>query len=300
MTIFNHTISREGLNDFKGYLSLPVTGKGPGIVLLHEVYGINDSLKATADRYAQMGFVVLCPNLYWRMNPNASYRPQNAGEPMSKELENDRLESYILMDRLDNALVCGDIQMAINNLRSHSSCTGKVGLIGLCLGGRCALLAASQTDADSAIAFYPTRYHDDLKATANQIKIPFLFIIPMQDPYVSDDEKNLALASAEKSYIHVINHGLRYNNKSYGPTATGSGNPFITTHIFPNQDHAFSRINGVNYQSDPDNKATSIIANHFASSLGYQPSALELHTAAAVPQPAHKNPDSKCDKPEWC
>lgn len=156
---------------------------------VHEAYGVNESLKATADRYAQMGFIVLCPNLYWRMNPDASYRPQNAGEAMTKELETDRTESYILMDNLDSALVCGDMQMALNDLRSHPSCTGKIGLIGLCLGGRCALQAAVQTDADSAIALYPPSYHNNLKTAANQVNIPFLFMTPMQDPYVSDEEK---------------------------------------------------------------------------------------------------------------
>lgn len=298
--VFNHTISQEGQNPYKGYLALPPAGTGPGIVLLHEVYGVNESLKATADRYAQMGFVVLCPNLYWRLNPDASYRPQNAGEAMSKKLEDDRLESYILMDRLDSALVCGDVQMAINALRAHPSCTGKIGLIGLCLGGRCAILASTQTDADSAVALYPTRYHDDLKAVASQIKIPFLFLVPVQDPYVSDDEKNLTVAVAGKTYINIISNDLRFHNKSYGPSTAMTGNPSITTHIFTNQDHAFSRINGINYQPEADSKATALIMDHFSSSLGYRPPATALTPSALGTSGTGRHPRDPCDKPEWC
>lgn len=93
----------------------------------------------------------------------------------------------------------------------------------------------------------------------------------MQDPYVSDDEKNLTVTTAGKTYMHIIGSGLCFHSKSYRPIAAVAGNPSITTHIFVNQDYAFSRINGVNYQPKAYSNAIVLITHHFSSSLGYRP-----------------------------
>ena len=55
---------------FRGYLAVPASGKGPGIVLCQEIFGINAYVRETADYYAEEGYVVLAPDLFWRMEPN--------------------------------------------------------------------------------------------------------------------------------------------------------------------------------------------------------------------------------------
>ena len=51
---------------YGAYLSLPPTGKGPGIVLFEEIFGVNRHIRAVADQYALDGFVVLAPDVFWR------------------------------------------------------------------------------------------------------------------------------------------------------------------------------------------------------------------------------------------
>src|SRR6202050_334003 len=54
---------------FKGYLAIPASGSGPGILLLQEIFGVNKSMREVADYYAEEGYVVLAPDLFWRMEP---------------------------------------------------------------------------------------------------------------------------------------------------------------------------------------------------------------------------------------
>ena len=54
---------------FKGYLAIPASGSGPGILLLQEIFGVNSSMREVADLYAEEGYVVLAPDLFWRMEP---------------------------------------------------------------------------------------------------------------------------------------------------------------------------------------------------------------------------------------
>jgi carboxymethylenebutenolidase len=54
---------------FKGYLTIPASGSGPGILLLQEIFGVNSSMREVADYYAEEGYVVLAPDLFWRIEP---------------------------------------------------------------------------------------------------------------------------------------------------------------------------------------------------------------------------------------
>src|SRR3970040_568998 len=55
---------------FRGYLAVPAAGKGPGIVLCQEIFGINAYIREVADHYAEEGYVVLAPDLFWRLDKN--------------------------------------------------------------------------------------------------------------------------------------------------------------------------------------------------------------------------------------
>jgi carboxymethylenebutenolidase len=290
---FNHIIAEEVGAEYKSYFALPKSGKGPGLILLHEVYGVNDSLKAIANMYAEKGFVVSCPNLYWRMDENASYRPQQPGEEMTDDLKNQRLQSYILMDRLDYANVAEDVRKAAEDLRKNPACDGKVGAMGFCLGGRCVLLAADIGGIDCGAAVYATRFEKDLENKAASVQKPLLFVVPVQDPYVSDAEKNLVLASSGDTWFHVIGDDLRYPETTWGPVASteSRGNPKISAHFFPNQDHAFIRVNGLNFDAAAASRLHEIIVNFLNESLD-----LKMNP----PEQAARTSKSRCNRPEWC
>src|SRR5215204_7220545 len=63
------TIKSFDGNEFDGYLSLPASGYGPGIVVIQEIFGVNSNVRSVADWYAAHGFVALCPDLFWRIEP---------------------------------------------------------------------------------------------------------------------------------------------------------------------------------------------------------------------------------------
>ncbi len=259
--VFNHVIAEQDGKEFKAHIEYPPNGaKGPGLILLHEVYGVNDSLIEVAKQYAQQGFVVMCPNMYWRMNPDASYRPQSPTEDLTDDLKQQRAESYKLMEGMDYSLVGPDMQTAIDDLRADPTCTGKVGAMGVCLGGRCAFLAAAETDLDAGVALYATRFKGDLPKAADVSK-PFIFVVPGKDPYVTREEKDALVDIAGASQVHVPGH------HSYKLEQTPAGNPNITTHVFPFQDHAFARVGGLHYEEAAANLAHRLATDHLKAAL---------------------------------
>ncbi|SDZ72389.1 Dienelactone hydrolase family protein, partial [Variovorax sp. YR266] len=60
----------DGSGTFRGYLALPEAGTGPGLVIAQEIFGINHTMREVADYYAEEGYVVLVPDLFWRQEPN--------------------------------------------------------------------------------------------------------------------------------------------------------------------------------------------------------------------------------------
>src|SRR6202166_616540 len=59
----------DGSGSFRGYLALPRGGSGPGLVLAQEIFGVNSTMREVADYYAEEGYVVLAPDLFWRLEP---------------------------------------------------------------------------------------------------------------------------------------------------------------------------------------------------------------------------------------
>jgi len=124
--------------DGRGYLAVPESGSGPGIVVIQEWWGLNDQIKAVCDTYAQAGFVALAPDLY---RGKLTTEPDEAG----------KLVMSLNLERAGK-----DMGGAIDALRDHPAVTSKgVGVTGYCVGGGLALLLATQRpDAVVAVAPY--------------------------------------------------------------------------------------------------------------------------------------------------
>jgi len=95
MTSRTFHIGQDGTREFTGYLALPPAGRGPGVLLLPEVYGVNADIKALAERYAAAGFVVLAPDLLWRKQANLefAYSDRDSARAVLEELGG--LDSFI-------------------------------------------------------------------------------------------------------------------------------------------------------------------------------------------------------------
>ena len=199
----------DGSGVFQGYLALPGSGKGPGLVLLQEIFGVNQNIRTIADRYAEEGYVVLAPDVFWRQEPGlqTGYSPE------------ERQKGLALMARLDEATTLADIQATITTLRHHPAVTGKVGVVGFCMGGKLAFLSACRTDADAAIGYYGVGIENYLSET---IRCPLVLHIAQEDGMVPP---------AARQQIQ----------------AGFSGNALVSIFVYPGAEHAFARIGGHNF-----------------------------------------------------
>ena len=116
----------------QGYLALPSSGSGPGVVVLQEWWGLNDQIQEVCDRFASEGFVALAPDIY---------RGESTAEPD---------EAAKMMMALNIEQAAKDMAGAIDFLRAHPAVTSNgLGVVGYCMGGGLALWLA--TAAVSAI-----------------------------------------------------------------------------------------------------------------------------------------------------
>lgn len=162
---------------FKGYLALPhhaeKGGKGPGIVLIQEIFGVNSHIRAVADQYASDGYTVLAPDIFWRMQPmvDLGYGP----EDFQKGME--------YMQKMDFTAAVKDLAAAAVTLRALPQCAGKVASLGYCMGGMLSYLCAANAGVDAAVCYYGGGIHTQLGQAA-KIQCPMLFHFAGNDSYI--------------------------------------------------------------------------------------------------------------------
>jgi len=200
---------------FSGYLATPHGGTGPGLVLLQEICGVNFHIRAIADLYAEEGYVVLAPDVFWRLEPNVelSYSPE------------DIQKGRGYFQRLDLDQAMKDITDAVKALRAMPECGGKVGALGFCLGGKLAYLAAARSNVDAAVSYYGVRIETNLDEAAN-IKCPIVLHFAAEDSYTPPPVREAirkALAGHDDAEIYVYpgaDHAFNNNVRaSYHPSA---------------------------------------------------------------------------------
>jgi carboxymethylenebutenolidase len=167
------TIAARDGGTFSAYLAVPEDGKGPGLVLGQEIFGINKTMRDTADYFAEEGYVVLAPDLFWRLKPGVEL---GYGEE-------DFKQAFALYEKFDVDQSVQDIGAAMSALKNLPECTGKVGFMGFCLGGKLAYLTAARERPDVAISFYGVGI-PELLGEANNVKCPMVFHCPELDKYL--------------------------------------------------------------------------------------------------------------------
>src|SRR5437879_4576120 len=149
--------SFEG-EDFQAYIALPAAGYGPGIVVLQEIFGVNQYLRSVCDWYAAHGFVALCPDLFWRQEP---------GIQLTDQTEAEWQRAFALYQGLDEAKAVEDSAAALEFLRKHPACSGRVGAVGFCLGGNLAYLLSVRFKPDCTVGYYGVGIEKTLNEAGN-------------------------------------------------------------------------------------------------------------------------------------
>lgn len=188
---------------FKGYLSLPPAGRGPGIVLIQEIFGVNPHIRAVADQYAMDGFVVLAPDVFWRQEPGLQLEYG----------ESDFSKALGFMQRMDLGSVMKDLAATVKALRALPECEGKIASLGFCMGGLLSFLCAVEAGVDAAVSYYPGGIDQHLHKGAG-IDRAVLLHFAEQDHFISQQAiEAVERAFAGNSQVHVqrypaVDHGF--------------------------------------------------------------------------------------------
>jgi carboxymethylenebutenolidase len=210
----------DGSGAFRAYLAVPKSGTGPGIVLAQEIFGINAYVREMADYYAEEGYVVLAPDLFWRQQPGVDlgYTPQ------------DWQAAFGLFQGFDPDRGIADIDATLATLRARPEQTGKVGVLGFCLGGKLAYLAACRCDVDVAVGYYGVGIEDKLDEATN-IKGRLVLHFAENDKFCPAPARAAIYASLQ-------------------------GFPNVELYLYPDVDHAFARPASEHYH-----KPSALIAH---------------------------------------
>jgi len=193
---------------FGAYLSLPRGGKGPGIVLLQEIFGVNQHIRNVADQYAADGYVVLAPDLFWRQSPRIELGYN----------DEEWKRAYALMQATDFALAQQDVAATVKVLRGLAG-DEKIASLGYCFGGRLSYHTAANGLVDAAVAYYGGGIQNALDR-APEIKVPLLMHFGAADSHIPlDAVKSIAerFDDNEQVEIHVYEgaqHGFNCNHRS--------------------------------------------------------------------------------------
>lgn len=158
---------------FEALVTLPERRQGNGILLLQEIFGVNEYISALSERLAGLGFVVLAPDLYWRIEPNIAL-PHN---------EETLQQAIALAQRFDFSNGVRDCGAALEHLRGLPEVGDRVGVVGFCFGGTLAHHVGAQYEPNVVVSYYGSGVPDALDL-AEQISCPSLYHFGGDDSYI--------------------------------------------------------------------------------------------------------------------
>ena len=225
------TISTPDGN-FQAYLARPITASAPSVVVLHEVFGVNSDLRQTCDELARRGFIALCPDLYWRQTP---------GTDLGVTSEADWQAGLALANAYDRDKGVGDIVATMASAAQLEGATGKVAVMGYCLGGLMTFLTAARAEVDAAVEFHGADTEKYLSETP-AIKAPMLIHLAGEDEFMPPAARAaIVSACADKPNISVFTYDgchhafSRHGGAHYDAAAAKLANErtwaFLTTHL---------------------------------------------------------------------
>ena len=206
-------IQVEG-GEMSAYVARPTAAKAPAVVVLQEIFGVNAVMRDITDGLAEQGFLTICPDLFWRIEP---------GVDITDGTEAEWKKAFALMNAFDAGAGVKDIAATLARIRSDPGCNGRVGAVGFCLGGQLAWLTATRTDADAAVSYYGVGIEGLLGESAN-LRKPVMLHIAEADGFVPPPAQA------------AIREGL-------------AGQSLATIHTYPGRDHAFARVGGEHYHA---------------------------------------------------
>jgi carboxymethylenebutenolidase len=207
---------------FKAYIARPAKLPAPAVIVLQEVFGVNADIRATCDELAAQGFIAMAPDLFWRQEP---------GVDLNVRSEEDWQHGLRLYGAFNRDLGTKDIMEAVRTAVELPESTGKVALLGYCLGGLMVFITAARYEVDAAVAYHGGDTEKYL-SEVDGLEAPLLMHLGEEDEFISKAAQAEIKAALAKK-------------------------PNATVYSYPGQRHAFSRHNGAHY-----NAAAATLANN--------------------------------------
>jgi carboxymethylenebutenolidase len=205
------TIQTEG-GAFSAYLARPAGTPAPVVIVLHEIFGVNADIRQTCRELADDGFIAMAPELFWRQERHVDLNTWSEGEWK---------KGLALNAAYDRDTGVRDVIATWRAAKQLAGGSGKVGVMGFCLGGLMTYLTAARHDIDAAVAYHggdTDRYLDE----AHAITAPLLMHLAEDDEFISKD----AQAHIKTALARV---------------------PSTIVYSYPGQKHAFARHTGAHY-----------------------------------------------------
>src|SRR5580692_7079444 len=199
---------------FAAYIARPKAQSAPAVVVLQEVFGVNADIRKHCNELAEQGFLAVAPDLFWRQEP---------GVDLSVTSEPDwqhGLRLYVAYDRDAGAK---DVKDTLDAVRKLPECTGRVAVLGYCLGALMVFLTAVRYAVDAAVAYHggdTEKYLGEIDG----LHAPMLMHLAEEDEFISKPAQAEIKAALAKK-------------------------PNTTVYSYPRQHHAFSRHNGAHYNA---------------------------------------------------
>jgi len=218
---------------FAAYVARPARPQAPAVLVIQEIFGVNQVMRETADELAAAGYLVVCPDLFWRIQP---------GVDITDKTEAEWKKAFALMNAFDADKGVEDIAATLAHIRKDPGCSGRAGAVGFCLGGQLAYLTAARTDADASVAYYGVGI-EKLLGEAEKLAHPLMMHIAEEDQFVPKPAQALIIQALK-------NH------------------PQVTIHTYPGCDHAFARNGGEHYDEAAAKLAAGRTLAFFQQHLG--------------------------------
>ncbi|HET6183467.1 MAG TPA: dienelactone hydrolase family protein [Acetobacteraceae bacterium] len=222
----------DGSGSFAAYVAEPKQKPAGVVVLIQEIFGVNQSMRDTAAWVADLGFIAVAPDLFWRLEP---------GVDITDKTEAEWKKAFDLMNRFDQQKGIADLKATVAHARTMPGSNGKVGTMGYCLGGRLAFMMAEQSDADVNISYYGVGL-DGLLGDLNKVRKPLVVHIADQDEFFPAEGRTKVIEACK-------------------------GHPHIACYTYP-AGHAFARMNGVHWHGLSAAIANGRSAEALAKALG--------------------------------
>jgi carboxymethylenebutenolidase len=223
----------DGSGSFSAYFVEPRTKPAGVVVLIQEIFGVNQAMRDIAAWVADIGFIAICPDLFWRIQP---------GIDITDKSEAEWKQAFELFNKFDQAKGIDDLKATVATARKLPGANGRVGTMGYCLGGRLAFMMAEQSDADVNISYYGVGL-DNLLGDLGKVTKPLVVHIADKDEFFPP-EGRAKVVEAVKTHKQVA------------------------CYVYPDADHAFARVGGIHWDGRAATIANGRSAEALVSALG--------------------------------